>query len=526
MIQSDSLDHDGHILGMRRSVFWRVAGVLVGVQIATGLMAVALSAWFAHDRGLDLVGNSLRLRLDRLATEVEQRGFPLEERLSDLPTGLRFDLSKRFPDAVYLLDPKGNVLSSFDPARDDEDRNSYEPARKVVSLPIDPGKAFQLDSILVSLNADAPGGTWGLAPLYRADGSLAGGLVVQPLEHSIDREMAGTKSAFMRALWVVSGIAVLIAILLGAFFTWHLVRPLRRMTRKVERIGAGDYDERIAVGREDEFGRLARAINQMAAEVQSSITALHATDRLRRDLIANIGHDLRTPLAAMLGYVEEARQKIEAGRMDVAHDALTTASRQGDYLRNLVSDLFELSLLDHVAPTIRCEPIPLGELLRDAAESHQRAFQEADITLALSLPRSLPVIEGDGVRLLRVLDNLLSNARRHTDAGGTVILRAEISGTEARIEVEDNGRGMTPDIMKNVFERYYRGTDARTRETRGTGLGLPISRAIARAHGGDLLARSTPGTGSVFSLQIPIRILALAQPVQAPLQAKELVEAA
>jgi len=489
---------------MRRSVFWRVAGILVGVQVATGLMAVALSAWIAYDRGLDLVANSIRLRLDRLATEVEQRTFSLDAGLANLPLGLRLDFARRFPDPVYLLDADGNMMRNLTPGTNGI---STQPAF-ARDLPINPGLALRMDSIFVQLNPKSPGGTWSLTPLYKPDGALAGGIVVRPLTLSIDRELESAREAFFRTMWVVAGMAVLIALLLGAFFTWRLVRPLRRMTERVEKIGAGDFSERLEELGDDEFGRLARAINQMATEVQNSIGALQATDRLRRELIANIGHDLRTPLSAMLGYVEEARQKSSAGKDEAAHDALETAARQGDYLRRLVSDLFELSLLDHVAPVLRCEPVPIGELLRDAAAHHQKAFAEADIFLDLSLPPALPIIEGDGVRLLRVIDNLLSNARRHTDAGGKVILRAKAIPTEICIEVEDTGRGMTPEILDNIFERYYRGTDARTRATKGTGLGLPISLAIARAHGGDLVAKSTPGKGSIFTVHLPIKTVA------------------
>ncbi len=489
--------------GWRRSVFWKVAGILVGVQVATGLMAVALSAYFAYDRSLDLAEKSLRLRLDALAEEVERRGFPLDEGVATLPLTLRQDLHYRFPDPIYLLDAVGAPVLAFYPGSDTLARPGGTPL-DTLAFPIEAGAELRRGEVIVQLDADAPGGTWALTPVYDADGFLAGGLLVYPLTRSIDRELSETRAAFVRALWVVSAGSVLIALMMGAFFTWRLVRPLRRITRRVESIGAGDYSVRIDVESDDEFGRLAASINRMAAEVQASIEALRATDRLRRELVANIGHDLRTPLAAMMGYVEEAERHMDAGRRAEAHAALETAVRQGRYLSRLVADLFELSLLDSAVPPLRREPIPLGELLRDAAGGHRAAFAAADIDFRVSLPEALPIIEGDGVRLFRVMDNLLSNARRHTPAGGAVTLSAAVEADRICIEVADTGDGMPPEVLANIFERYYRGTDARTRGTRGTGLGLPISRAIARAHGGDLFAESTPGRGSTFRLCLPL----------------------
>lgn len=491
---------------VRRSVFWRVALLLVGAQVMTGLLAVGLSAWFAYDRSLDLVANSLRVQLDRLAEEVEQRGHPLTGGLAELPLPLQLDLGRRFPDPVVLLDAEGQPIHTVMP-----DAEAFAPdpttAAAPETLPEGLGALLQEGDIVVHAAPDVPGGTWGLAPVYDADGFLVGGLLVRPLTATIAGELAGTRAAYRRAIAVVALLAAGSALLLGALLTWRLVRPLRRMAQLVERIGGGDYQARVPVDSEDEFGRLAGSINRMAAAVEESIERLRTTDALRRELIANVGHDLRTPMAAMLGYVEEAKRFQEEGAPEAARAALDTAEHQGTYLKQLVADLFELSVLDHATAPLRREPVPVGELLNDAAGAHRAAFRNAGIRFEVDLPAALPVLQGDGVRLLRVLDNLLSNARRHTDPGGRVRLSAGITGTTLDVRVEDDGRGMAPEELERVFDRYYRGDVARTRSPHGTGLGLPISRAIARAHGGDLRAQSTPGGGSTFVLQLPLEAM-------------------
>ena len=490
---------------MRRSVFWKVAGILVGVQVATGLLAVALSAWFAYDRSRDLAANSLRLRLDDLAEEVEQQAdTTLFGGLSGLPVRLRYDLARRFPDPVLLVDGAGALVERIAPDAADFEGEAGVPS---VALPLPPGLDALLGAgdVVVQLDADAPAGTWGLAPVYDPDGFLVGGLLVQPLRHSLDRELAGTRSAFLRALAVAAALAGLIALALGAFFTGRLIRPLRRMTRQVERIGAGEYEARLPAASDDEIGRLAGAINRMAGQVEQSVKALRATDRLRRELVANVGHDLRTPLAAALGYLEEAARYLGAGDHAAAAGALATARGQSAYLSRLIDDLFELSLLEagEHAP-LRREPVPLAELVSEAAAAHRAAFAQAGLAFAVELPAALPLIAADGVRLLRVLDNLLANARRHTPAGGRVTLRAGTTDEAVCIAVEDTGEGIEVARLAHVFERYYRGEAARTRRGASTGLGLAISRAIARAHGGTLTAESTPGRGSTFTLCLPL----------------------
>ena len=487
---------------LRRSVFWKVALILVGVQVATGLLAVMLSAWYASGRSRTLAANGLRLRLDALAEEVEQRGGGLQDGLEDLPLPLRIDLGARFPDPVILLGPDGELLETIAPGTSAADSAEAEDLA-TLALPRGLADALAEGDIRLQVSPEQPSGTWGLAPVYDRDGLLAGGLLVQPLTRSLARELAGTREAYTRALVVTIALAVVIALLLGAFFTLQLVRPLRDVTQQVERIGAGDYAVRVSERRDDEFGRLARSVNSMAAAVQTSIDTLRATDTLRRELIANVGHDLRTPLTALLGYVEEAERYLAAQELNSAHEALATATRQGLYLKQLVDDLFELSLLDSAAPPLRREPILLAELLTDAARAHRAAFQKAGLDFEIILPPALPVFEGDGVRLLRIIDNLLVNARQHTPPGGTVLLRAEVDGKEVRVAVEDTGRGMAPEVLAHVFDRHYRGEGARTHRPHGTGLGLPISRAIARAHGGDLVAESQAGQGSTFTLLLP-----------------------
>ncbi len=487
----------------RTSVFWRVSGALVAAQLATGLLAIWFTVWFASDRSADLAENSLRVRIDALAEEIERAGAPLELGLEQLPEKILANLSYRFPDPVSLLDIDGQLLGVFYPASD-----AFEgPVSDSTVKPVVPGNAearIAAGDITVDRSDDAVAGGSAIAALYDPSGIIVGGVMVQPITETMARELAPTRSAFRRALWTVILVAVAMAISLGAGFTWWMVRPLRRIAAQVEEIGAGNFDSRVDIEGDHEIARLGSAVNAMAEKVAESVEALKTTDRLRRELVANVGHDLRTPLAALKGFVEEGRRFQREERSDDVLRALLSADVQVNYIQRLVEDLFELSLLENPEPRLRREPVPLAELLNDVIRRHTGPMEEAKIEFIHDIPGSLPILEGDGTRLLRLLDNLLSNARRHTPADGRISLCAQELPAKVEICVEDSGEGMDAEVLALIFDRYFRGDTSRTRGDRGTGLGLAICRAIATSHGGALLAESEPGKGTRMTLTLPI----------------------
>ena len=461
--------------------------MLVGAQVATALLAVVLSGVFAQDRSAELLAGTLRLRLDAVAEEVETRAEigPF----GDVALGprLRSDLGTRFPDPLSLLDDAGAPVETFGSA----------------GVPDVPRAALDaLDAGRVAVDLDAPGGGWGLAPILAPDGLPAGALLVRPLRETVAEERSGTLRAFWQATAVTVAVAVALALLLGALFASRLLRPVRDVTRRVERLGEGDYADRLPAAGDDELGRLARAVNEMAGRVEASIQSLRDTDRLRRELVANVGHDLRTPLAALRVTLDEAERFAHEGRTTDVEDAVSAARRQAEGAASLVADLFELSVLDRPDQALRLGPVPIGELVRDVGRQHARAFEAEGVAFEIDAPPGLPTVEGDGARLVRALSNLLDNARRYTPEGGTVRLVARAASGEVVLDVADTGEGIAPDALDHVFERYYRGDGPRTRGS-GTGLGLAIARAIAEAHSGALAVESAVGEGATFRLTLP-----------------------
>ncbi|MGI9175708.1 MAG: ATP-binding protein [Rhodothermales bacterium] len=489
---------------LRQSIFWKVAGMLVGVQIVTALLAIALSHRAAYDQSLALAKHNLRLRLDALASEVEQRTSFSASTFADVPLPLEIDLASRFPDPVTLLDAEGRPLRAIPPGASVEG----EPGA-ALTLPSDLGELLEQGEVVVEMEKKTSAGTWAVAPVYDRESVLAGGVLVQPLGHSIAYALADTRAAYWQKLGTAAGLSALVALALGGLCTWWLVRPIRQITRQAERVEGGTS---LPMPDDDEIGRLRAAVDRMGWAVQESAEALHTADALRRELLAHIGYDFRKPLTALIDYSEKAERHLEAGDQAAALEALRTSEQQERRLRQLVEDLFELAMLDSALAPLRLEPILLVNLLEDVASTHKASFHQAGIDFALERDPVLPVIQGDRVRLHRLLNNLLDNARAHTPPGGTVRLSAALAGENVRIGVTDTGGELPSEELSNVFERHYTGGGARMRvdeaseEAEEKSLELPISRSIARAHGGDVVVSNQQG-GLAFTLELPMALV-------------------
>jgi len=494
------------IAGPRHTVFWRIVAVLVGAELLVVALTVGLTARLAAQRTTELAATSIESRLDAVAEEVERRAAPLSDDLNLAPA-LIADLSERFPDPLAMVYVDGRIVPV-----DSADHAPRPPL-------LDSLHAF--DALVVDITDTAVPGGYAFAPLYDATGFAVGGLLVQPLTASIERELAATRDAARRSVRIVAVVAVLLALLLGGVITWWIVAPIRRISARVVEIGQGSYSARVEVRGQHEIGELAAAVNDMAEDVERSVVRLQEAETLRRELLANMGHDVRTPLAAAMAFIEEAERFTRDGRPEEAAAALGRARRGADRVRRLIDDLFELSVLEGSAPVLRREPVLLHELLADVVAAMEplappgvSLFPGAGQHAAPAKNAALGIVmvEGDGLRLHRLFSNLVSNALRHARREVRMYHESTVEKEGcliAEIVVEDDGEGVPPSDVERVFERYYRGTDARTKRPdpdSGTGLGLAIARAVAEAHGGSVHMASTPGQGTRVRVRLPLTI--------------------
>jgi histidine kinase len=267
-----------------------------------------------------------------------------------------------------------------------------------------------------------------------------------------------------------------------------------------QRIAEGHYDERVAVpgGEErqalDELGHLALTFNQMAARLEQ-------TESIRRDLIGNVAHELRTPLSTIKGYMEGLIDGVlpaEAATFQQVH-------HEADRLQRIVYDLQELSRVESGSLALDMKPVAASTLVAAMVKRLDRQFADKDVSLELKLPPNLPPVRADEDRIGQVLLNLAGNALQYTPPGGRVQIRARQEGHTVRFEVEDNGIGIAAEHLPHLFERFYRVDPSSPRAAGGSGIGLTIAKHLVEAHGGDISGESPGlGQGATFTFSLPV----------------------
>ncbi|MGH7464716.1 MAG: sensor histidine kinase [Longimicrobiales bacterium] len=287
-----------------------------------------------------------------------------------------------------------------------------------------------------------------------------------------------------------------------------IFRPARQRLRSLEdaarALGEGRTDVRADDRGGDEVSALAHTFNQMAAELEVRATALAASDRARRQLLADVSHELMTPLTAIRGYTETLA--MPGLSVDGATRAryLDIVDQETYKLEAIIGDLLDLARLEGGGGALTIEAVPVSELFGRVADRHGPALQSRGIRLEIAAPDDLEV-QGDLQRLEQAIQNVASNALRHTPDGGRIELRAEPHGDRVHMTVRDTGPGIPPQHLPHIFDRFYKTDASRSASARttGSGLGLSIVRAIVERHGGTISASNAPEGGAVFEIVLP-----------------------
>jgi signal transduction histidine kinase len=293
-----------------------------------------------------------------------------------------------------------------------------------------------------------------------------------------------------------------IAMSVGYFLSAALTDRIVTLNRAAQEIATGDLGVRVPVTGNDEMASLARTFNLMAGRLQAADQKQRDLELLRRNLIAWVGHDLRTPLASIRAIVEALADGM-VEESETVDRYLHTAQREIRSLSLLLDDLFELAQLEAGGLRLELHPNSLSDLVSDALESFAELAARQEVLLEGSVGPGVDPVSMDASQIGRVLSNLLSNALRHTPAGGTVKVTAVATVEGVRVEVQDTGQGIDAQDLPHIFERFYRGEKSRSRATGGAGLGLAIAKGLVEAHGGAISVESTPGQGTRFFFTLP-----------------------
>jgi two-component system OmpR family sensor kinase len=293
-------------------------------------------------------------------------------------------------------------------------------------------------------------------------------------------------------------LALALSVILAALLAYSIARPLDRIAQAAEEIAAGHYDQELNISSPTEVARLATSFNSMARQVETTLQS-------QQDLVANVSHDLKTPLTAIQGFSQallDGTARDDAARTRAAEVIHEEASR----MRRLVDDLLDLARLEAGQVTLAHQPVDMVTLLQACAARFAPQLDEADVTLEVEVPLTLPTVLGDTDRLGQVFGNLVDNALRHArgaSVGGRVVLRAEAQAGLLICSVTDNGPGIPAEDLNRIFERFYQVDKSRARRKGGAGLGLAIVQEIVHAHGGRVRVESVEGLGTRFAVELP-----------------------
>ncbi|GAA5527838.1 ATP-binding protein [Herpetosiphon gulosus] len=324
-------------------------------------------------------------------------------------------------------------------------------------------------------------------PISAEDGTVIGTVIVRPNQGQFGADEDYFLSMVRRNIWLAGGITALLALAIGIGLARTLAAPLRSLTAAVHQLAQGERSVQVDDSGNDEIAELSQAFNTMSSE-------LHRSEQVRRQMVADIAHELRTPLSVLQIELES----IEDGVSKPTPEVISSLGEEVQQLNHLIEDLRTLSLAD--AGQLSLNPVELEpqDVVNRAVNRMQLAAREKQLELANDSAEQIDLVHADPSRLQQVLVNLLQNAVRYTPQGGKIRVTARQSAGEVILGVHDTGAGFDPTEAATIFERFYRTDKARTRDTGGTGLGLAIVKGLVTAMGGRVWATSVPNQGSSF----------------------------
>ena len=469
---------------IRLSLYTRIAlGFILLIALVLALQAVVF-LWLI-DRSED--PNSLELT-SRLAAELSgaiqaDPSLDLNERVSRLHPR----------EAVFVIMKNGTVSS----ARRLPPDSIIQTVNQQFAAPID----------------DATRGTWARSqyhgmPVMR-DGAVVGVLGIVPLTPI---ERFGPELATIGAVLLVAG-----ALVASLFIVGPVRSRIQELRRAAGRLGGGDFTARAREAGTDEVAELARAFNSMADELERRAAALAASDRARRQLVADVSHELMTPLTAILGHLEtltmaEVRLDDERRLHQIA-----VATREAKRLEHLIGDLLDMARLEAGGGELALETIDTGDLFEQVAAHHEPDCRERNVAFVCVVGPGAEQLRADPFRLEQAIENVTTNALRHTPPGGTIRLCAGRSGASVVLTVSDSGEGIAPEHLPHIFDRFYKTASASGMASRGSGLGLSIVKAVVERHGGRVSATSTLGLGTTVRIELPAPATGAAATSRGPL---------
>jgi signal transduction histidine kinase len=486
---------------MFRSLYARLSVALIGLFLVTGLLYTLITVATTNRYLQEITQHFNRDLAQRI---VADRGLVIDGAMNDLA------LKKTFSDymdinpsiEIYLLDEQGNILAfSADPGKVKRQQVDMAPVEAFLrgdGFPLlgdDPRsherrKAFSVTPV--------PAGDMRAGYLY----------VVLRGEQYDNAEQAVQESYALRYSAGAVAVSMSFGLLTGLLLFHWLTRRLQRLSRVMvsfQQSGFTRYEQLQETFKPegDEVDRLGAGFVEMANRIAEQWGQLKQQDRLRRELVAQVSHDLRTPLAVLHGYLESLNMKRDILSRDQEQEYLKIALNQSQRLKRMLEDLFELAQLEARETEPVCEPMALAELVQDVIQKFQLPAQQAQVRIDWLIPQSSPFVKADFAMTERVLDNLIGNALDYTNAGGTIRLEVSQLGQKALVTVADDGQGISENDLQHIFDPFFRKGQS-GQQGGHAGLGLAIARRMVELQGGTIRARNNETGGACLSFTLPL----------------------
>ena len=410
------------------------------------------------------------------------------------------------PFLVIVVNAQGQQVFAFKPPRLDVSSTDLTSLQQALQQALNGQEA---DGWMAGTNdANAFSGYYSSIPIHdqgKASGKIIGAIALA-IPARYPRGFSPGDFIFQanQAIFITGILLSITVIVFSLLMARSLTRPLESLTIAAEQMKQGKYTQRVDTPKsQDELGLLAVTFNDMADTIEADVNELRRQDQVRRELIANIAHDLATPLTAIQGFSEALADDIlpsEEARHETAH----LIGREVQRLRRLVADIQNMTALESGTIHLDLAPLDMHALVDETLAVIEGECEQAGIHIYNEISPDTPLVQADSDRIAQVLLNLLDNARRHTPADGKITVAATVKEQSLLISVGDTGVGIDPRDLSHIFERFYRADRSRTGTTGGSGLGLSIVKAIIIAHNGTIWAESNLGQGTTIRFTLPL----------------------
>ncbi len=487
---------------MLRSLYAKLSLALVVVLIAVGLI-YAVVGLYTMRRHLDQVSQTFNRNLAQtLVTENNLvRGGQIDE--TALKDTFMYFMEINPSIEVYLLDSKGNILSY-----------SAEPGQVVrSSVSLDPIKAFFKADQSYPVLGDDPRNlerqkAFSVAAIPSLQDTQSYLYVVLRGEAVDSVEQALADRYFVRLSTYAVAISLVFGLIAGLLLFWFMTRRVRRLADAMNQFHQSDFthsiNDDLAVQKQrDEIDQLQNTFALMSQRIVDQFQKLKDSDKERREMVTNISHDLRTPLASMNGYLETLKIKADSLPEKERQEYLNIALRYGQHLAILVDALFDLGKFDSVQVEPNLESFSIRDLIQDVIQKFQLRKEQKELRLVADIPTQVPLVLADIALIERVLDNIVVNAIEYTPAGGSISIQVRTTNGKVIVAIRDQGKGIAKEELPYVFDRFYRGDDV-SEDATHAGLGLAIAKRILDLHGSTITVNSEPGQGTAFEFDLPV----------------------